>query len=316
MRWLACLSLTLLLPALGDDNPVRKTVTSTKDFGQYVPLPALDKGHLLFMRHPMDGTVGVYRADGQRVFETVLHSPDGGLVRVNDAALDTDGAVAVAASLPPTRGGAVIFLDSAGKQTQFVPTGRYMPQHICFDRSHSAWVFGAQQDETMTGRFDREDYALVRRYSRDGKETGAFLQRSLFPGRGTHFAAGRGFFWTVRASDEKVGALAHYVELNRRKEWVEMDLDGNLLGRWSLPIPDVWIFPGRGMAFTSDGRFFIGTRDEESRKTNLLVLDRATGTFRPDGSRDLPPGVLLGADGNDLVFADQGGTKLTWYRPR
>ena len=315
----ACLVLSLLLPALAADNPVRKAVSSTKDFGQRVPLPTFDKGRLLFMNNPREGSLRLQHADGQQVFQTILRDPEGVYLSIRDAALDTDGTVAVAASSrPPTGGGAIVFLDAPGKPVRYVSTGRFMPQHICFDGHHTVWAIGAQQDQTMTGRRDREDHFLVRRFSKDGKEIGAHLPRSLFPGMGAHFTGSVGL-WTVRAAGERIGTLADYVDLDHRKEWVEFDLEGNLLGRWLLPVPDAWTLPGRGMAYTADGRLFLGVWDKEATKTRLLILDRTAGEFRPvnDGAElDLPSGSLFGADGNDLVFVDRAGTQFTWYRPQ
>jgi len=56
-----------------------------------------------------------------------------------DAALDTDGTVAVGAG--NFYGGAIVLLDASGKQIRFTSTGRYMPARICFDQEHTIWAF-------------------------------------------------------------------------------------------------------------------------------------------------------------------------------
>ena len=307
MRWLAYLSLALLLPALAAEDSVRKTVHSTKDFGQRVALPALDKGHLLFVGQPLDENVSLYAPDGRKVFEATVRTPAGSSIGPMDAALDTDGTVAVGAG--NFYGGAIVLLDASGKQIRFTSTGRYMPARICFDQEHTIWAFGSQRDLVKNDSEDREDYFMVRRFSKDGKELGSFLLRSGFPGWANPFGAHRGL-WQVRAADGKIGALAYPGHEGYQPEWVELDLAGNLIGRWNLG-PRLY----GGRAYTADGRLYARKLDEKKR-ARLFLFDRTSSSWIPvDDDLTVAPGLLLGADGNDLVFAEDYGLKLSWVRP-
>jgi len=146
MRWFTCFALALCWPALSADEPVQKVVYGGRVFGND-PLPVPDKGHLFFLNHKAG--ISLYGPDGTRKFDTALQGPDGQTPSAMSAAIDTDGAIAVSAgvTLPYGYGGALVFLDSAGKQTRFVLTGRYVPAHICFDQNHSIWAFGWQRDD-------------------------------------------------------------------------------------------------------------------------------------------------------------------------
>ena len=86
-------------------------------------------------------------------------------------------------------------------------------------------------------------------------------------------------------------------QTSENPEWVEMDFSGNLIGRWKLG--------GRsgqsnGFAFTADARLFAPSYDPETKKYQLMSFDRKSSSWQPvDGG---VKGLLLGADGNNLVF--------------
>jgi hypothetical protein len=78
--------------------------------------------------------------------------------------------------------------------------------------------------------------------------------------------------------------------------WVEMDLTGTETGRWAVP-------PNREpVAMTDRGNIYASTGN------GLSTLDRATGSWKavPRSPRD----ILLGAEGNVLVFAVRGTSRI------
>src|SRR5579859_6048211 len=80
----------------------------------------------------------------------------------------------------PRTGGGIVVLDRDGRQEQFIDTGRYMPNALCFAQDHSIWTIGmlfGPHDGDVRG----SDYSLVRHYSRAGEELGSYLARSSFP---------------------------------------------------------------------------------------------------------------------------------------
>lgn len=156
---------------------------------------------------------------------------------------------------------------------------------------------------------DSEEHFVFRRYSRDGVETGQFVPRSSFPTGQSPSRPSVGL-WKIRAARDRIGALAFLHSDGRQPEWIELDLRGNLIGRWKLPTR----LRG-GLGFTASGGLYV--RLPEAR---WAVLDRNTATWKaldvdfPPGER---PGILLGAEGDDLVFsvASPGNIRLRWFRP-
>ena len=311
-RFCLCLLLATGATAPGGEIQPGKEVFFGRGFGAD-PLPAFDKGYLLFPGH--GGRLTVYGPDGILHFDADVRNPAGGSASIMNAAVDSDGTVAVTAAHIASSGpsGGIAFLDSAGKPTRFIPTGQYMPAHLTFDRDHSLWVFGWQRDSAHAAE-DPQDYFQVRKFSKDGTEIGAYLPRSLFPGKLKPFGGQRGL-WLARAASDRIGALAHPSDAGHDPEWIELDLEGKLIGRWKL---------GRrldgGLAYTSDARLFTRWWDRKSRKPLLWRLDKEAsawvGVEDPLPEDEFRAGLLLGADGNDLVFAEQGGFRMRWAPAR
>jgi len=287
-----------------------RTLTYGRGYGPRT-LPAFDKGYLLFINEPSG--VEVWGPDGRLVFRTVLTSPP--VAHVMSVAVDSDGTVAVGVAYsgaPHGRGGGIAMLDRSGKEIRFVETDRYMPAHVCFDAKHALWTFGWQRDIARNGAEDSQDYFLFRKYSVDGKQLGAYALRSLFPKPGLEPGAPSGGLWRLRISDDRIGAIAYSGQTSGSPEWIEVGLDGGLIGRWKL---------GRdhsdGMAFTSRN----GICRLRGRGERIDCFDRGAQAWKTLGNTSAtdengrPLGILLGADDEYLVFGkEDGGLRLSWVR--
>jgi hypothetical protein len=114
--------------------------------------------------------------------------------------------------------------------------------------------------------------------------------------------------WRLRVADDRVGALAESGKIGANNEfWIELGLDGHLIGKWTL---------GRdllgGFAFTNDARLCRQTPGKAM--PGIECLDRGTSVWEDAG--DAPArGVLLGAQGDELVFSrDEGVLRLYWVK--
>ncbi len=266
-------------------------------------LPIFDRGYLIFTEQR---SLSVYGPDGMRVFESDMLDPKGARASLGDVAADTDGAFVACiaySGAPHGYGGALAFLERTGKPVRYIETDRYMPTHLCIDDNYYIWAFGWQRDLTDNGREDREDYFQVRRYTSDGKPAGAFLRRSLFPAQVKPFPAWTGR-WIVRAAAGRVGAVA---DVDGRPEWLELDLDGNLIGRWPLGPNN----PVKLLAFTSDARLYALLPD------GLALFDRARSMWNVVQPKpDIRSGTLVGAQENQLVLSGRAGDpRLYWVEP-
>jgi hypothetical protein len=266
--------------------------------------PTFDKGYVFQMidaGHAPSTGLSVYAPDGRLAYQVSVKAPDGtpAYLHQQGMAADTDGTVILAmwyggyGGFAPTKGGGVIVLDSNGRQTQFIDTARYMPNAVCFASDHSIWIIGAQYG-AREGEIRGVDYPLVRHYSRDGKQMGAYLPRASFPAGLP--PASSGMSW-MRAASDRIGVMTYPGMVSNTPTWVELDFQGKELGRWTVGASNQG---NGGWAFTADGRLFSWPFDVETRKRTLVVFDRATSTWR--AATGGINSQLMGADGNYLVF--------------
>jgi hypothetical protein len=186
--------------------------------------------------------------------------------------------------VPPDYGPGFAVLDRTGALKAYLTTHPYAPTQICFAPDHSIWAIGNVRTE------ETPDYFVLRHYSREGKELGAFLPRSTLEkaeiGEPAMVHVGA---WSLRAANDRIGAYLDYGN-HKERMWVEVGLDGKQLGRWKFPDG----FDGSPSAFTRSGAIFA------EAQYGLFMLDHSTGMWNPVSSASA--GRLLGADGDDLVF--------------
>lgn len=285
------------------NDPVREvTSQATRVANQLVP--AFHKGYIYWigLAGP-DNQVTIYAPDGHLAFSFQTQNGN-----AESVAFDSDGSLAIAWGT--TEGGGIEFRDNSGTLRKTVHTGRYYPAHLSFAEDHSLWSLGWQRDDSEQGVPERHGYMTVRKYLPDGHEAGAYLPRSLFPpglepGMPSWQTCG-----SIAVAHDRVGLWVYSGEDGGLTEWVELDLNGNLLGRWRL---DQFSSHPR-IAFTSDGRLFVQNRDQKAKERQMLhTLNRDSSTWQLVDPA--PSGWLEGADGDALVFSDLGlgPMHVRWY---
>ena len=275
-------------------------------------IPTLDKGHLIYVTHAT--YVEVYDREGVRMLQADLRNAAGvPVARVLSAAIDNDERVVatVMVMLPQGgRGGVIVWFDRSGKQAYTTQTGSFIPVQVCFDQNNEVWVFGSQRDESDWAT-EAKEYSPIRKYSRSGKEEGRFLLRSTFPGWAPPFEIVNGFL-RVQAARGRIGALLYPFHAGLQPQWIEIDLQGRLLGRWAVGKHD------GGLAYTEQGRLFKKTWASKPHAPQLAELERSSGKWLSvEYPAEIPGqnfrgGLLLGADGNQLVFSDNVAGQLLW----
>lgn len=209
------------------------------------------------------------------------------------AAVDTDGTSVLAYEGPSGRNGIALF-DQMGKVTRVMETRPYRPSEVCFAPDHSIWMYGYEHPLPESG-----DFPIFRHYSREGQQLGAFVLRSELLAWGgkrsdnaLHPIVG---FWSMRAAKDRIGAVLHVGGF--RQTWVELDLNGNLLGHWTYDVSSEESF--QPAAFTASGSLY-GNHWIGLNNAGICIFDKATSTWKPVPS--LPQGHLIGADGDQLVL--------------
>jgi hypothetical protein len=295
------------LCGLAGNDPIREVTSQATRVGNQL-VPAFYKGYIYWVGLAgADSNVTIYAPDGHLALSFVTENGP-----VLCIAVDTDGTVAVAwGRWASQKAGGIDFRDSSGTLTRTIQTGRYLAAHISFAEDHSLWSFGHQLDAADPAGPDRQGYMTVRKYLPNGKEAGAYLPRSLFPPGLEPADASWQSSSSITVTHDRVGLWAYSGENSGQTEWVELDLNGNLLGRWRL---DQFCLDTK-IALTTDGHLFVQNSDSKTRAHRLYTLDRTSSTWQVVDSP--PSGWLEGADGNALVFSDfvkPGPMHVRWYQ--
>ena len=179
---------------------------------------------------------------------------------------------------------------NAGAEQQFIDTGTYVAERIAMAPDHTFWTLG----NPRRGPFTPEDrqFRKVRRYSADGTLVGEFLPASLFPlvKKGQAISGGPIGDPFIAVAQDRVGI---YYPANQ--SWMELDIEGRIRGRWTLPLP-VW-----RLAYTQAGRLF----SLSPGLFRLREFDRSSASWK-NLPPDLPPQFLLGVDGSKLMLGKAG----------
>jgi hypothetical protein len=168
-------------------------------------------------------------------------APDGTSAHVSDVAVDRDGTAAAAmwyggyGGNGHVAGGGITVIDPSGKQLLFIASDRWLPDHPGFGPDHSIWVSGTQFEPVRDGdpldHVSRADYRLLRKYSPGGKLLGEFLPRSSFPPGLDPAGAGAMQVGAIQAANDRIGVVMYPGKVANFPEWIEVDLDGELIGR-------------------------------------------------------------------------------------
>jgi len=292
----------LSLPAWSANGPVSES-SAPAIIGRI--MPGFYSGYLFSCE---GDDITLFAPDG-RISTLRIEGRGNGRVKVESVAVDSDGTLAIAWVDQPNAG--IDIRDSSGNLVRSIDTGRYLPMHLSFaDHSvgdHSLWAFGWQWDADKEWGFAAKDYQTVRKYSMDGKEIGAYLPRSFFP-PGLQPGEERWQERRITVTGDRVGIEATSGNLGSHREWIELGLNGDLLGRWKLDLSDT---PG-GVAFTSANQVYQPRWDPEAKSRRVFRLNREKSTWEAVSAPNL---LLYGSDGDKLVFAESDGfvMHLSWY---
>lgn len=274
-------------------EPIRE-VTTQATLVSNQPIPTFYNGYIYYVDSPGNNYVRLYAPDGHLTLATAVPQQKPVAVWTQSVAVDSDGTVAISWMYGEEGGGTaeIDFLDGNGRLKSSIATGSYVPAHITFDGNHNVWSFGMDYG-FENGPQKSGDHMMVRKYSADGKQLGAWLPRSLFP-VGLPPAAQGWQTSSITVIADRVGLLAYSGMVGNQQEWVEISLKGNLLGRWNVDGAG-----GAAVALTTDGHAYL----QEGTSTNnirLYTLDRVNSKWNPVSPR--MKGMLASADGANLVF--------------
>jgi hypothetical protein len=249
----------------------------------------------------------LYSPEGSVALTLEIQGRGNGYASIQSIAIDSDGRLAVGWSDLPDAG--IDIRDMSGKIIRSIDTGRYVPAHLSFGEDHSLWTFGWQRDTTDPYYREKKDYLTLKKYSPGGEQVRAYLWRSFFP-------AGMepgGYQWQERritVTSNRVGIEALSGTDSGQREWVELDLSGNVVGRWRLDRS--YEFPG--VVLTADNRAYVHRFDAATKSRQVLRLNRDKAQW--ELLKSPSNAALYGSDGDKLVFWDDGSggaMHMSWY---
>lgn len=274
-----------------------------------------ENGSIAILDRSPNPRVLLYGSRGTTERTHDLALPDSLKTNATSVSISRQGVLAVAASAlrsDGTTASLILLFDKPGSPSRVIRTDPFAAYRVALAPDGYLWAFGRDRDAESHGK----DYPVFQKLTPDGRVIGQFVMRSTFPNTLYHPAlhgGRRGGLCELRATRNGVGAY-----IPNEREWIELDNSGSIVGRWKPPAPwgasDGMV---EAVAFTDSGSVYthwlIGSRRV------LCLLDRAAGVWEPVEGTDyqlggpLPlPVLLLGSDGNQLVF--QGtGRKLLWF---
>ena len=271
------------------------------------PAPSFDHGYVAAWDLVQLHSATLYNPEGRKMFDiTSFTLPDGTKTTAPlSVAVDSDGASAMVYWIERDPRSGIAILDSSGNQMRLIQTQPLRPSQVCFAPDHSIWTFG---DQWKNGELPAPDFMTFRHYSRDGTLLGSFVPRSALPaweGMGLdQVVAPFVGLWKLRAIKDRIGAAL--LLGSSKQAWVELNLDGELIGQWVYTVSkNDSVFPS---AFDSTGLLY-GIHSIDRKRVGISIFDKSMGTWKPASS--LPNGFLIGADGTRLVY--QKGDTLRWF---
>jgi hypothetical protein len=293
--------------AWAQSGPVREV--SSPALIAHAPIPAFYNGYLYTLGPDGEhSSMTVFAPDGHVVATLVSSNTN---ASVQSIAIDSDGTLAVAWAALTSRG--IDIRDPYDSLLRTIDTGRYQVEHLSFGGDHSLWAMGVSWIAGRPG-MPEADYAILRKYSLEGKQTGEYLKRSLFK-PGLEPGIGEWQHRRITVTDDRVGVEVFSGTIGTQKEWVELGLNGSVTGRWTLD-PAAARFPG--VVLTSDNQAYVERFDQAAKRYQLFRLNRAQSSWEPVEAPNamLSPNVMLyGSDGRELVFGRPDGVvlRMSWY---
>src|SRR5579872_5804250 len=187
-------------------------------------------------------------------------------------------------------GGGMSFATTPADRGKPSRPGGISPLTFRLPEDHSLWSVGWQRDVAESGHPDKQ-YMTVRKYLPDGKEAGAYLPRLLFPPGLEPAVKSWQNSGSITVAHDRVGLWVYSGEVGTKTEWVELDLNGNLLGRWRLD----QLAGNTRVALTTDGHVFVQNLGAKDKMHEFNTLNRESSTWQPVESP--PSSWLEGADG-------------------
>jgi hypothetical protein len=258
--------------------------------------------------------VWAWDRNGKMLFERSISIPDATHVQISDMAAASNGAVAVSASAMDDHSNVspvIFWINSEGSINRIVRTAPFAASRIVFASDGSLWAAGRVYTIAGSKIVAAAQYDVLRRYNSQGELQQTAIPNTLFDDISANPAIGS----FLASSPDRIGFLS----VNGKK-YFELSVSGKLSGSWTISsqLPENQV---GGMALTSSGAVFISMLPHADSRYSyegppLYQLDKASGTLqavRLSTTSAVKPTVLLGSDGDHLVFYSKPPSSVSWF---
>jgi hypothetical protein len=279
------------------------------------PLPTFRGGYLVG-RQTNPAGYSIWDRSGQLLRHEEVRLPGVKATNIRDVSINLRGdtlvLVVTGSDAPGHFVSALAWGTPLGGISKMVPTESFAVSKIAFAADGTLWTFGRQYDY----RFEEAgDYNTVRHYDRNGVFLNGHVPRSTFSVRDSKTPPSGECLMAVNG--DRVGILSLVTS-----EWVEIGLDGTIIGRWALKrTPNTLI---SGAALTDKNELFLTEQFEKpsggptpKEVSAIVQLDKSDGSLREIDTSELRTNslqgmLLLGAEAGRLIVRVKPPWQLQW----
>ena len=295
-----------------------------------------DKGYLLAFASnhtvetsPSSAGFLVFDRDGNIAHEPVIWIKGANVVTVHYVAVNSSGNPIVSGAALDANGTVASFIGEVGSDDhlhRIIRTTPFVPAHVCALDDGTVWAYGMDRDEHLNGI---QNSLRLRHFDFKKGQVEALLNATTLPDYASTSEGWLFYDFMPNEVDLRCNSKTAVLFNMRSGDLVEVDLKSNAMKITKVPLPPAPIEEGfliTGFALTQSGEIFasfLDRREIHSAVSGLFRLNRESATTAKwvavPGTvglyhKDSALQNLLGADGDDLVFAKQRDGRLYWAK--
>ena len=214
--------------------------------------------------------------------------------------ISTQGIVAVSGGARNVNGresAYVAWYSKSGELERIVQSNPFIAYHLCFTGDGKLWALGREQQQYGG---NEQSHNVLYHFSENGLLLNSVLPLASFPTIDRHPAVQA----LLVSGKDRVGIYSEPA-----KEWVEVGLSGEVIGRWRGAETSVATsFRVRGAALVPSGLVYVSAVIQDGPKgpsrAQIFTLNRANGTWESvdlAGKKPEETALIAGSDGGQLV---------------
>jgi hypothetical protein len=294
-----------------------------------------DKGYLFAfaLNHTVEASPSsagfmVYDRDGNIAREPIIWVKGANIVTVHHVSISSSGHLIVSGAALDSNGTLASFIGEVGSDDhlhRIVRTTPFVPAHVCALDDGTVWAYGMDRDEHLNGI---QNSLRLRHYDFDKGQVQALLNVTTLPDYASTSEEWISYDFMPNEVELRCNSKTAVLFNLRSSDLVEVDLKSNAMKIAKFPrLPTIEEgFLITGFALTQSGEIFasfLDRREIHSAMSGLFRLNRESATSAKwvPVSGTLGPYLtkgslqrLLGADGDNLVFARQRDGRLYWAK--